>query len=349
MDAATQRQSAEVPLQADGRSPVHNLAREEQIGNKWLPATDCTAMNIWRYDAERLKDFDKDALESLYVYVRQTNECIFCSTPLETLLHGLSDIPSVGRDYTYVIGGGEGRRRLEPNLDFEGRCGSQGVEFPVESIIRTCPICGWWTAFREVLRRPRNALVVESFGGVGALKKLDLADVTIPIAAVRSYLSARYEARFAVDPRIFEETVASVFRDCGYSARVTAYSGDDGIDVILDGPGDSVVGVQVKRYRGRIGVAQIRELVGALVVNGLTQGIFVTTSDFQAGSARTVDLAGHAGQRIELYNATRFYDALKIAQRARYKSSDEPDAPYHAASLQHIFQQISPRRTMDFG
>ena len=48
------------------------------------------------------------------------------------------------------------------------------------------------------------------------------------------------------------------FGDLGYRARVTAYSGDDGIDVILDGDDDKAVGVQVKRYKNRIEVDQIR-------------------------------------------------------------------------------------------
>jgi hypothetical protein len=55
---------------------------------------------------------------------------------------------------------------------------------------------------------------------------------------------------------------------------------------------------------------------GALVENGLTKGLFVSTSDFQPGavkSARTFTQLH--GRPIELIDAEKFYDALKIAQR----------------------------------
>jgi restriction system protein len=140
-------------------------------------------------------------------------------------------------------------------------------------------------------------------------------------------------------PQLFEETVASVFRDLGYQAVATAYSGDDGIDVVLQGPEGDTIGVQVKRYKEsrRIGVDQIRELAGSLVLQGWTTGIFVTTSDFQSGAHSTVDrLERFRGMRIELVNATRFYDQLQLAQRNRYQSVNDADAPYTMATLNLI-------------
>jgi restriction endonuclease Mrr len=38
-----------------------------------------------------------------------------------------------------------------------------------------------------------------------------------------------------MNPKLFEDTVASVFQEHGYQARVTGQSGDGGIDVVLDG------------------------------------------------------------------------------------------------------------------
>jgi restriction system protein len=132
---------------------------------------------------------------------------------------------------------------------------------------------------------------------------------------------------------MFEEIVASVFRDLGYDARVTAYSGDDGVDVVLDGPSGVLIGVQVKRYRDSIKVEQIRALTGALVLGGLTRGVFVTTSTFQKGAADTAERMATRGYQIELMNADRFYDALKIAQRSRYREKNDPTAPFTHARL----------------
>lgn len=63
-----------------------------------------------------------------------------------------------------------------------------------------------------------------------------------------------------VHPRVLEQIVCSIFKDLGYKARVTAYSADGGVDVILDGANDNTVGVQVKRYKQerRIEAEQIR-------------------------------------------------------------------------------------------
>ena len=117
-----------------------------------------------------------------------------------------------------------------------------------------------------------------------------------------------------INPRTFEKVVASIFKDHGYLARVTAYSGDGGIDVILEGKDGDLIGVQVKRYKNKISVAQIRELTGALVLNGITKGIFVTTSEFQSGVYSIAKQSTERGYPIELIDATSFLQELKIAQ-----------------------------------
>ena len=152
-----------------------------------------------------------------------------------------------------------------------------------EEHIRVCPDCGWWITFRETVTSGPKATVT-TYGGVGALKVLDLSDIQTPLNEIRQYLTAHYDDRFSANPRLFKETVASVFGNLAYRPRATAYSGDDGVDVIFDGSKNDTIGVQVKRYRGKIGVAQIRELTGALLINGHTRGIFVTTSDFESGA-----------------------------------------------------------------
>lgn len=198
----------------------------------------------------------------------------------------------------------------------------------VEDLVRVCPTCGWWIAFRETVQQDAQNITVNAHGGVGGLIQFDVGAVDAPLRDLRCYLVAKYEARFNVNPRVFEDAVASVFRDLGYRSRVTAYSGDDGVDVILDGPSDTIVGVQVKRYRDVIAVEELRALVGALVIGGMTSGVFVTTSTFTSGAARTIDMAAAHGVKVELYDAPRFYDALKIAQRAAYQSGDELGAPF---------------------
>lgn len=155
------------------------------------------------------------------------------------------------------------------------------------------------------------------------------------MSEVRAFLAARYEARNTINPRLFEETVASVFVSLGYNATVTAYSGDGGIDVILQ-KGRERIGVQVKRYQNSICVEQIRSLAGAMLLNGMTQGIFVTTSTFQRGTSDTVNRYDVKGYRIDLVDAPRFFDMLKLSQMSGPEEFSLLDIDRCLASMQLI-------------
>lgn len=292
-------------------------------------------MPIWKYEAERLGVMSQLEVASFYTSIAPERVCRFCHTALEELRNFFAKDFDIHDAYRRSLEINENKtyehcHQTPPRFHRDARS-EQSVDLETnmrhelfEERLRVCPLCGWWIAFRETVSCG-PIVEVNTFGGVGGLKILDMSDVNAPLSEVRQYLTARFETRFTISPRLFEQTVASVFSDLGYSTRVTAYSGDDGIDVILDGKNGDMIGVQVKRYRDRIAVAQIRELIGALVINRLTKGFFVTTSDFQSGAQRTANLALQQGVRVELVNASEFYEALKIAQRKRYTSDDQEE------------------------
>lgn len=240
-------------------------------------------MTEWLYsDWVRDKQVTRSALFEI--------KCLFCSFPLNTLIDGNQTVKNALR-----------------------------VVDLVSNIERVCPICGWWLWYEKTdMMRPVlswNFCYHHIEGAIGSLKEFDVSDQSVPIEAIRSYLAAKYDARFQVDPWRFEEVVASVYRDVGYQARVTARSGDGGIDVILDGPDNEVIGVQVKRYKDRIGVEQIRSFSGALFLEGMARGVFVTTSDFAQGAEKVAALSNARGIPIELVDSSRFFDVLGLAQR----------------------------------
>jgi restriction system protein len=162
------------------------------------------------------------------------------------------------------------------------------------------------------------------------LRHLNLADLSVPTDELRAYLLARYGDRFDVHPRKYEEIVGGVFSDFGFRVRVTSFSGDEGIDIlVLDGDDDATVGVQVKRYKGKISAEQIRSFVGALVLQGLTTGIYVTTSSYEKGAHRTVAAAEQLGVGVTLLDAMTFYEALKITTRSTHWDVQDPSAAYY--------------------
>ena len=198
----------------------------------------------------------------------------------------------------------------------------------------TCPSCGWWSVLSLNGMAPcgsHDGGFVSLRQASGALRHLDLTDLSIPTNELRSYLVAKYDDRFRVHPRAYEEIVGGVFADFGLRIRVTSYSGDEGIDVfVFDGDDNRTVGIQVKRHNGRISAEQIRSFVGALLLQGLTKGIFVTTSSYEPGARRTADLAQRQlGIGVDLVDANRFYDALRITSRPRPWALDDPSAPFH--------------------
>ena len=182
------------------------------------------------------------------------------------------------------------------------------------TVYTVCPVCGWWNIHQTIVST-HNPGWSYSKGAAAVLREFALDDVSAPIDEVRRHLTKKYDSRFTINPYVYEEVVASVFRLIGYDVKVTGHSGDDGIDVVLQ-RNDSVIGVQVKRYKHAIKVEQIRSLAGALVLNGMTEGIFVTTSRFQSGAEDTVSRYHERGFAIQLWDASRFYEALQIAETA---------------------------------
>jgi len=142
---------------------------------------------------------------------------------------------------------------LRPGRLREGQTSVRGLSGDTLKSLYACHACGWWVIrsfYREVLGADTHEGELRASG---ILKQLDLADLTLPSEELRQYLTAGYHERFKVNPRKYEELVASVFRNVEYSVRLTRCSHDDGIDIfVLDGADDSLVGVQVKRYRGKI-------------------------------------------------------------------------------------------------
>jgi len=234
----------------------------------------------------------------------QRDDCLFCAERLQELW-------------------GEGHRNLHASL-------------------RVCPSCGWWCKFRTEVSQGRGGEYFSLWGTCAQLKQLDIADITTPVDEVRQFLAAKYNDRFTMHPRLFEETVGSVFRSVGFDVDVTGYQGDGGIDVVLRDSSNCTIGVQVKRYRDKIQVEQIRAFAGALILNDHTRGIFITTSGFTAGSKIAAGVYGAKGLPIELVDAQKFFSALRLAQRSPYNDSAEWLEQYGDIMLPNIYEDDGP-------
>ena len=116
-------------------------------------------------------------------------------------------------------------------------------------------------------------------------------------------------------PSFFESLVVDLIIKMGYGGsrenvvQKLGKSGDEGIDGVVneDALGLDVVYIQAKRYAAdnTIGRERIQQFAGALVGQGASKGVFVTTSSFSKGAA---EYATKVPQRIILI------DGKKLAQ-----------------------------------
>jgi restriction system protein len=127
-------------------------------------------------------------------------------------------------------------------------------------------------------------------------------------ATIAANLRAQLLERIAeLSPTFFERLVVDLIVAMGYGgdrqsvAQRLGRSGDQGIDGLVneDPLGLDVVYIQAKRYAAdnTIGRELIQQFAGALVGQGASKGVFVTTSSFSRGA---VDYAQRVPQRIIL-------------------------------------------------
>ncbi|CAN5408293.1 hypothetical protein BH10PAT3_BH10PAT3_5610 [soil metagenome] len=77
----------------------------------------------------------------------------------------------------------------------------------------------------------------------------------------------------------FEQAVANLFRNIGFTAEVSNRGGDGGIDIILQNARRRIA-VQCKRYKSTVGPHVIRDLWGTMNYLGFDEGCIVTTTGF---------------------------------------------------------------------
>lgn len=97
----------------------------------------------------------------------------------------------------------------------------------------------------------------------------------------KKFLKAALKVRFqGISPYDFEDFLAKLFKDNGYSISPTKYAGDYGADLLLRKEGLLTV-VQIKRYHQehKVGVQDVNQVIGAAKYYKADQIMIVTTSE----------------------------------------------------------------------
>jgi restriction system protein len=98
------------------------------------------------------------------------------------------------------------------------------------------------------------------------------------------YWQRRKQKNFwnGMDGHHFENAVANLFRNIGFTAEVSKRGGDGGIDIVLQ-KANRKIAVQCKRYKSSVGPHVIRDLWGTMHYLGFDEGCIVTTTGFTKG------------------------------------------------------------------
>jgi restriction system protein len=92
----------------------------------------------------------------------------------------------------------------------------------------------------------------------------------------------------------FEYFLSLAFAKLGYKVKGTKVTGDYGADLVLT-KGDRKIVVQAKRYKSRVGIKAIQEVVSSIAYYKATEGWAVTNSEFTAAA---IELAKSNGIRL---------------------------------------------------
>lgn len=107
---------------------------------------------------------------------------------------------------------------------------------------------------------------------------------------------AKYRARFdfsQMDWRDFEFLVAKILSDQGHHVEVTRGSQDGGVDVFAKSPKGEIFVVQCKHWQSsNVGVAAVREIVGAIKLHQANKAIIATSGGFTKGAIKEAEQLG---------------------------------------------------------
>jgi restriction system protein len=126
----------------------------------------------------------------------------------------------------------------------------------------------------------------------------------------RRILHLRRRQLLELSPSEFEQRVALLLEDLGWkNVVVRGGSGDRGVDITAERDGLRYL-VQCKRYSKSVGPNYVRDLVGALHIQGADRAILVTTSSFTPQSRLEA-----RGQAVELWDDKILLQRLSEAER----------------------------------
>jgi len=179
---------------------------------------------------------------------------------------------------------------------------------------RYCPLCGWHIeSVPDVFGMEAPIIGGDS---IRVLKEFNLNAAELPLAELGTHLKRSYADIYCLSWRRFEELVTDVFKTHGYDCVLTQATGDDGADILIYRRGDQSLWavVECKKYANsrRVGVASVRQLVGAAVDWNVRRAYLVTSSEFSRIAQNKARNFLGTGYEIDLVAASELLGLLDV-------------------------------------
>lgn len=110
----------------------------------------------------------------------------------------------------------------------------------------------------------------------------------------------------------FERLIYNLFVKLGFRAQITKASGDGGVDIVANYEGLLFKGlylIQCKRWKGKVGEPELRDLYGTVISENALKGILITTSSF---SRQAEEFS--RGKNLELIDGSKLSELLRAAE-----------------------------------
>ncbi|MFA9389322.1 MAG: restriction endonuclease [Prolixibacteraceae bacterium] len=156
-----------------------------------------------------------------------------------------------------------------------------------------CGHCGWWQLKQIQNIGDYKANWAYQFHGI--LENIDISKNNIATEDIRRHLKNNWDDRKYISAKKAEDLVRSILKEhlsCDvYHSTANVNSPDGGIDLFVCSTNGKIISaVQVKRRitDKKESVSEVRNFVGALVLEGYNKGVFITTAKDFTKSAKQI-------------------------------------------------------------
>jgi restriction system protein len=176
--------------------------------------------------------------------------------------------------------------------------------FTQTQILFLCRHCGWWQVKSEGMIFDKGKVASKGVRGAyeyhALLEEIDISSNDVMLEDLKTHLTQKWNDWRFINASKAEQLVADILKDYlggdVYQATANTNMRDGGIDLfVCASDGQIRAAVQVKRRQSRTveSVQDVRNFVGALVVEGYDKGIFVTTAGRFSPQAKAASESSH--------------------------------------------------------